>query len=84
MKLTVHSGATLAVAAAALLAGTVAPQPAAASHKVACYGINACKGHGACKTASNACKGQNSCKGTGFVKKTKHACLAHGGKLSEG
>ena len=76
MKLTVHSGATLAVAAAALLAGTVAPQPAAASHKVACYGINACKGHGACKTASNACKGQNSCKGTGFLEMTAKECTA--------
>ena len=32
-----------------------------------CYSVNTCKGHNACKTASNACAGHGSCKGEGFV-----------------
>jgi len=34
----------------------------------------ACKGHGACKGASNACKGQNGCKGQGFTEATAEEC----------
>ena len=36
--------------------------------KHGCKGQNSCKGHGGCKTATNACKGQNSCKGQGGCK----------------
>ena len=39
-----------------------------------CNGANACKGKGACKTASNTCKGQNACKGKGFLEMTKAEC----------
>ncbi len=39
-----------------------------------CIGANACKGQGACKTASNACKGQNACKGKGFLAMTQQEC----------
>ena len=84
MKLTVGSGASLAAAAASLvITGAFIATPAAAkSHKIHCSGINACKGHGACKTAANACKGKNACKGQGFVLSSKHKCEAKGGKIT--
>jgi hypothetical protein len=47
---------------------------------VKCGGVNACKGHSACKTATNACKGQNACKGTGMTEMTAKECAAKGGK----
>ena len=75
------AGATLAAAAAALFLAGAAPAPAsAASDEVKCYGTNACKGHGACKSATNACKGQNACKGKGFtMTKDEKDCTAKGG-----
>ena len=39
-----------------------------------CVGANACKGHGACSTASNDCAGKNGCKGEGWVKSTASEC----------
>lgn len=78
--------ATLAAAAMALLAGgtislTTTPAQADAVH---CAGINACKGQGACKSASNACKGQNSCKGQGWVEQpSAEACTGAGGTVVE-
>lgn len=70
------SGSALAFAAATLLlaGGAAAPSAHAADAKGHCMGANACKGHGACKSASNACKGQNACKGKGFVEMTKAEC----------
>jgi hypothetical protein len=47
-------------------------------------GANACKGQGACKTASNACKGQNACKGKGFMEMTKAECDAAKGTFEPG
>ena len=86
MKLTKTSGVTIAAAAAGLLLGgaMLAPSPAQAAEKVHCFGINSCKGTGACKTASNDCKGKNACKGKGFVSLTKAECEAKGGKTTEG
>ncbi len=78
MKIDVNSGAAIAAAAAALLiAGTAISAPmqlAAGDAKGHCMGANACKGKGACKTASNACAGQNACKGKGFLEMTKEEC----------
>jgi hypothetical protein len=78
MKIDVKSGAAIAAAAAALLiAGTAISAPvqlAADDAKGHCMGANACKGKGACKTASNDCKGMNACKGKGFVEMTKAEC----------
>ena len=71
------SGSSLAAAAAALiLAGTAAAPAAFAADEAKghCVGANACKGQGACKTATNACKGQNACKSTGFTETTKEDC----------
>lgn len=42
--------------------------------KVKCVGINACKGKGACASASNGCGGKNGCKGKGWVETTEKAC----------
>src|SRR3970040_2031668 len=59
MKASIRSGATIAVAAAAfILAGAVqAPASAAEPGQGHCMGANACKGQGACQTASNECEG---------------------------
>lgn len=77
MKLNAKSGATIAAAAAALVVAGAATAPQAfAGDKGHCVGANACKGHGACKTANNACAGKNACKGTGFIKATKEECDA--------
>lgn len=76
MKLLATSGSALAATAATLLlAGAVsAPASYAADAVGHCVGANACKGQGACKSASNACKGQNACKGKGYLSMTKAEC----------
>ncbi len=77
------SGLSLALTAAALFA--VAPIARAdttgSSAMGHCMGANACKGQGACKTASNACKGQNACKGKGFTVTTAAQCKAAGARF---
>lgn len=76
MKATARCGASIAAAAATLiLAGAIAPVSHAAEEgKGHCVGANACKGRGACKTATNDCKGQNACKGKGFLTMAKAEC----------
>lgn len=73
------------IAAAAALAFVTAPVTstlAQASSKVACHGVNSCKGKGACKTADNSCKGQNSCKGKGVkMMKNEARCKKAGGTV---
>ncbi len=51
--------------------------------KVACFGINACKGQSDCATPRNACKGMNSCKGQGFKYVSMKECEAQGGKVGK-
>lgn len=80
-------GAMLAVGAAALiLAGCASSgaNTASSAAKVACVGVNSCKGSSACKTAGNACKGhnacktaKNACKGQGSCKVAANACKGH-------
>lgn len=87
MKLSIAPGATIAAAAATmLLAGSVATADVsqAADYKVKCFGLNACKGHGSCKSSANGCKGKNACKGQGVTMLSKSKCLAKGGKTSHG
>ena len=56
----------------------------AAGDKVACYGVNKCKGTGECGGKGHACAGKNACKGEGFTKMAKAECLAaEGGRLTE-
>ena len=72
------TGAAIAVAAAALLAS--APMTLhAGSDKGKCMGVNSCKGHSACKTATSSCKGLKSCKGQGFLEMTRGQCDEAGG-----
>ena len=71
--LTAYSIDALFVAGAAM---TAVPTAAKAADGVKCMGINSCKGHGSCKTASNDCKGHNSCKGQGWVStKSAKECM---------
>jgi hypothetical protein len=78
--------ALLAAAAGALFLAS----PALADHheksegtKVKCEGVNECKGHGACHSASNQCSGQNACKGKGFVMMTPEECKAAKDKMEK-
>ena len=50
--------------------------------QVHCMGVNACKGQGACASASNECKGHNSCKGKGMTKMSAADCKAKGGTVA--
>ena len=76
----------LAASVAGLLAMTGAMLVPAIAHaeEVPCYGVNACKGTGACKGDMNECAGKNACKGEGFIKvESKDACLGmQGGSLT--
>jgi hypothetical protein len=62
MKHASRSGAAIAIAAATLvLAGAAAaPTSHAAETKGHCIGTNACKSHGACKSAGNGCGGDTA------------------------
>ncbi len=78
------AGMAIAAAAASLFVAGCASQGGgtmttadASTAKIKCYGANACKGQGECKTALNACKGQNECKSTGFMMMTEKACIDH-------
>ena len=46
---------------------------------VKCYGVNTCKGHNDCATASNSCKGMGSCKGQGYISIPASTCADVGG-----
>jgi uncharacterized membrane protein len=76
----------LASAVAGLLAmNGFAPAAASAAEegKVHCYGVNKCKGTGACGGKGHSCAGQNACKGQGFLELDKDACLKmEGGRLT--
>jgi hypothetical protein len=64
-------------AAATASAAPAGDTPAGSQAMVKCMNSSSCKGHGACKQATNACKGQNSCKGQGFtMQKTQADCTA--------
>jgi hypothetical protein len=85
MRLKNHSGVALATAAAMLFGSAVVSTAIAGeADKVECMGVNGCKGHSDCKTASNNCKGMNSCKGQGFLDMTKKECEAAQAKMKEG
>ena len=85
MKLNRSSGVTIAAAAAALIlsGATLAGTATAEGAKGHCMGVNACKGQGACKTASNDCKGMNACKGQGYLELTEEECAQKGGKFEK-
>lgn len=81
------TGALLATAVAgmflagnAFAAGTTDTKEA---KTVKCWGANACKGHGACKTSENGCAGKNGCKGKSWTNLTEEECKAKGGTTKE-
>ena len=85
MKLSAKSGAVIAAAAAAFVMNAAAPAAnAGTNYTVKCFGLNACKGNGSCKSLGNGCKGQNACKGQGVTMISKSQCLAKGGKTVRG
>lgn len=79
------NGFALAFAAASMfLSAPMAQADDAAGTALGhCVGANACKGQGACKSASNSCKGHNSCKGQGFTATTQADCAKAGGKFEQ-
>jgi hypothetical protein len=76
-------GLAAATAAFALLATGVPILVSAGNDgAVKCAGVNECKGHSECKTATSECKGLNGCKGEGFVTmRNAQECVAAGGKV---
>lgn len=76
--------ALVAASVAGLLAVTGAIfSGSAMAEQVPCYGVNACKGTGACGGKNNACAGKNACKGQGFTNvANKEACTSLKGSLT--
>jgi len=77
-------GSLAAAAAFALLSSgmPLASGAAAKDAQVKCAGVNSCKGHSECKTATSECKGLNGCKGEGWVTmKSSAECKAAGGTV---
>ena len=75
----------LASAVAGLMSLAAAPGIAMAdSHEpVKCYGVNKCKGTGACGGKGHSCAGNNECKGQGYLKMDGETCLKiEGGRLT--
>lgn len=73
-------GGILAASTATLVLSSSA-QAQTQPSKVPCYGVNSCKGTGACGGKSHSCAGQNSCKGKGWIKMDKKECTDKGGSL---
>ena len=48
-----------------------------------CWGINACKGKGACGGPGHECAGQNTCKGKGWLKLSKEECVSKKGTYKQ-
>ncbi|MBI5246343.1 MAG: hypothetical protein HY923_04130 [Elusimicrobia bacterium] len=49
-----------------------------------CWGVNECKGKGACGGVGHECAGGNTCKGKGWLTLTKPECDAKKGKFKAG
>lgn len=85
MDITKKKKMIIAASVAGLIAATGAAfsGSAFAEDKVACYGVNACKGTGECGGKGHACAGKNACKGQGVAMMEKEACLStEGGRLT--
>ena len=74
------SGVSVAIAAAALFGGLTAPV-SAGGDSIRCFGVNECRGRGACATANNQCAGQNACRGQGVLETSREACEDAGGRV---
>ncbi len=75
------AGILAAVGAASM--AQAADEKMAGGEKASCYGINKCKGTGACGGKDHTCAGQNACKGKGYIELDKETCLKiEGGRLT--
>jgi hypothetical protein len=85
MKLTQKSGAAIAMTAATLIISGATLMSAASADTVKgqCFGVNGCKGQGACKSAKNDCKGHNACKGQGWLAMTEQDCNGQNGQFQK-
>jgi len=85
MKLTQKSGGAIAMTAAALIISGATLMSAASADTVKgqCFGVNGCKGQGACKSAKNDCKGHNACKGQGWLAMTEEDCNGQNGQFQK-
>lgn len=73
----------LAAVGAAAISQPVQAAGEDAGGKVACYGVNKCKGTGACGGKGHSCAGANACKGQGYLEIEKDTCLKiEGGRLT--
>ena len=72
-------GALVAATVAGMFAAALPAVANAKAGKVHCTGVNACKGKGGCKGATNDCKGKNECKGKGWTSMSEKDCTAKGG-----
>lgn len=73
----------LAASLASALAVPMMATVAAAEDAAHCYGVNKCKGVGACSGKGHDCAGKNACKGQGYVEMDKDTCLKlEGGRLT--
>ncbi len=72
-----------AVAGLLTVSALGAPSTAvAADDKVKCYGVNSCKGTGACGGKGHSCAGKNACKGQGYIETDKASCEKQHGSLT--
>jgi hypothetical protein len=81
------------IASADDMAKKGAKTPAMPEDTVLCYGVNSCKGQGACHgkvdtcagknncSTEVSCAGKNDCKGKGMTKTSKKDCLAKKGTV---
>ena len=72
------SVAGLLASAGAIVGQSAQAQEGADDHdeaKVACYGINKCKGTGDCGGKGHGCAGKNACSGQGYIDLDKDVCL---------
>ena len=60
-----------------------APAPPA-EKKGECWGVNACKGQGACGGVGHECAGNNACKGKGWLSLTRAECEGRKGTFKPG
>jgi len=80
-KTTLAASALAAIAMAAGCGHTAKTVSGDMGAKGECYGVNSCKGQGACGGPGHACASQNACKGQGWISLAKADCEGKGGKF---
>lgn len=78
MKDATRTGSLLLASAVVGLLSLAGPATTALAEepaKVKCYGVNKCKGVGACGGQGHSCAGENACKGQGYLEIDEETCL---------